>query len=563
MSKWGIFLFCFLPCVAALAQNQTDALRAREEALRALRGFNPATVLKGYTANPQESTLQPQEGSNALSAEGLNALKNNGTARDVYSQAGHRAKVRANPKSAGMEYAEALLEHPDEVLEGACYKQAGECKTKPVVKTCEESVNYRKSTCKDTLKVVVKTITQSFSRALMPSPFQATTTFDLTACPAGDWHCASANTVMLAPNCEHLVVEVSRNQQSMVVSKQPTCTDATVGVQLSGWGELSSSLNVTVTEYVSEDQWNTRDCERLKMEHATSPFILDESQSCLDANQTKKIGGISIQRACWGRRFHYQCGTMNSSSCAPLMHQGCSQTGSSCAQSKANRCERYSQTFSCMQQFCMPEKTVCPGKIPCADGQCDTSKSEASDDMAEGLSRLGALAGAASDVAGNQVPSGMPAIFSGKAQECKKHPLGIRDCCTGKGWGDWIKHCPHDLQILQRAKKENRVVYLGSYKKEKLGARRYSYCIFPTRLAAIFQIQGRGSQLGISYGTAKHPDCRGLTPEELERINFSALDLSPLEKELITRMALPNDTSIGSANQSHIEKLKRQGRAHD
>ncbi|RMW99878.1 type-F conjugative transfer system mating-pair stabilization protein TraN [Legionella jordanis] len=563
MSKFGLILFFFMFTACAVAQNQNDALHARDEALRALKGFNPATVLKGYTANPQESALQPQEGSNALGAQGLNALKNNGAANEVYRQAGNRAKAKSNPMSHEMQYAERLLENPDGVLDGACYKQAGECKNESVIKTCDESVHYTNSSCKDTLNVLVKPITQSFSRVVTPNRFQSTATFDLQACPPRDWRCTTANTVLIAPNCEHIAVSVSRYNQSMLVAKPPTCTDPTVTVQFSGWGRYSAPLQVNVTEYVSEDQWKTSECERIKTEHAKSLCIMDASQSCLESNQVKVIGGISIKRPCWGRGYSYQCAAVNSSPCAPLINQGCSQTASTCVEAKANRCERYSQTFSCMQQFCMPEKTVCPGKIPCADGQCDPSKNETSDDMAEGLSRLGALAGVAGDVTANQVRSGSPAIFTGSAKECKKYPLGFRDCCTDSGWGDWVKHCPQDLQVLQRAKQENRVVYLGSYKNHKLGARHYTYCIFPTKLASIIQIQGRGGQLGIPYGTAEYPNCRGLTPEELERINFSALDLSPIQQELMARMALPNNGSINNANQSHIERLKQQGRAHD
>ncbi|HEO1455340.1 TPA: type-F conjugative transfer system mating-pair stabilization protein TraN [Legionella pneumophila] len=563
MRQFGFILFGFLFTACVSAQNQNDALHARDEALRALNGFNPATVLKGYTANPGESALQPQEGSNALSAAGLNALKNNEAANDVYNQAGSRAKAQSNPMSIEMQYAEQLLDNPDGVLDGACYKQAGDCKNESVIKTCDETVHYKNSSCKDTLNVLVKSLTQSFSRAVTPNRFQLTATFDLQACPARDWRCTTANTVLIAPNCEHLKVEVFRNNQPMLVTKQPTCTDPTVTVQFSGWGRYSAPLQVTVTEYVSEDHWSTSDCERIKTEHTKSFCIMDASQSCLEPNKIKAVSGISILRPCWGRGYNYQCATVNESSCTPLINQGCSQTGSACAATKGNRCERYSQTFTCMQQFCMPEKTVCPGKVGCSDGQCDTSKNETSDDMAEGLSRLGALAGVSADVSSNQVRSGESAIFTGSATECKKYPLGFRDCCTDSGWGDWIKHCPQDLQVLQRAKQENRVVYLGSYKKHKLGSHHYAYCIFPTKLASIVQIQGRGGQLGIPYGTAQYPDCRGLKPEELERINFAALDLSPIQQELIARMALPNNDGINNANQSHVERLKQQGRAHD
>lgn len=563
MSKFGLIFFVFLFTACAAAQNQNDALHARDEAMQALKGFNPASVLKGYTSNPSESSLQPQEGSNPLGAQGLNALKNNSTANEAYNQAGTRTKIRTNVNSPEMRYAEKLLENPDSVLEGACYKEAGGCKSQSVIKTCEEFVQYSKFSCKETLDVQIKSVTQSFSRVVTPSRFQSVAMIDLQACPLKDWQCTSANTLILAPNCEHLKVTVTWYNQVLLVTKEPTCVDPTVTVQFKGVGRYSASLQVNVTEYVSEEHWKNGDCERIKTEHSNNQCFLESSQSCIDEELVKVIGGIAIKRPCWGRAYHYHCAAVNSSSCTPLINQGCSQTASNCIQMSGNRCERFSQSFACMQQFCMPEKTVCPGKITCADGHCDTSKSETSDDMAEGLSRLGALAGVAGDVSANQVRSGAPAIFTGTPQECKKYPLGFRDCCTDSGWGDWVKHCPEDLQALQRAKQENRVVYLGSYKNHKLGAHHYTYCIFPTKLVSIVQIQGRGGQLGIPYGTAEYPNCRGLTPEELERINFAALDLSPIQQELIARMVLPNNGSINNANQSHIERLSLQGRAHD
>ncbi|KTC84282.1 conjugative transfer protein TraN, partial [Legionella brunensis] len=173
MRQFGFILFGFLFAALVSAQNQNDALHARDEALRALKGFNPATVLKGYTENPQESTLQPQEGNNALSAQGLDALKNNETAKEVFRQAGRRPKVRPNPNRFEMQYAERLLENPDSILEGACYKQTGICKNQSVIKSCDESVHYTKKACKDTLNVLVKPIRQSFTRVLTPNRFQS------------------------------------------------------------------------------------------------------------------------------------------------------------------------------------------------------------------------------------------------------------------------------------------------------------------------------------------------------------------------------------------------------
>ena len=201
--------------------------------------------------------------------------------------------------------------------------------------------------------------------------------------------------------------------------------------------------------------------------------------------------------------------------------------------------------------------------MPCFDGDCDQSTEELSEDFGEGISQLGALVGTADNVYQNQIPNGAPLVFKGESKECKKHPLGVRDCCTDSGWGDWVVHCPKDLQDLIKAKSEGRTVSLGSYKKKKWRSRHYVYCVFPTKLAAIIQIQGRGAQLGLSFGSAMMPNCSGLTPEQLEGIDYSRLNLSELEQELTAKKRLPDNVSSGQSNQSHIEVLHQEGRAHD
>lgn len=187
--------------------------------------------------------------------------------------------------------------------------------------------------------------------------------------------------------------------------------------------------------------------------------------------------------------------------------------------------------------------------------------------MAEGLSRLGALAGAAGDVSANQVRSGTPAIFIGKNSTCRKVIKNVRNCCRGS---HQMTHCSQDEKRLAQAKEEGRAAYIGTYCARKIlkcVEEKESWCVFPTKLSSIIQIQGRLRQLGINFGWAggkeNRPNCRGITPEELERINFAALDLSPIQQELIARMTLPNNGSINRNNQSHIERLKQQERAHD
>ena len=201
--------------------------------------------------------------------------------------------------------------------------------------------------------------------------------------------------------------------------------------------------------------------------------------------------------------------------------------------------------------------------VGCADGKCDLTSPDVSDDINEGVSRLGAVSGTAQEVAANQVNSYQAAIFRGVYQECEKYPLGFRDCCIDSGSLDWMIHCPWQLQQLQKAKLEQRVVYLGHYKPHRFSATHYGFCVFPTKLAGIVQIQGRYAQLGIGFGSVWHPDCRGVTPQELERINFKALNLSEIVAELIGKKNVPQDAAMDAVNTTHVNAMHDKGRAHD
>ncbi|MCI0458861.1 MAG: conjugal transfer protein TraN, partial [Gemmataceae bacterium] len=65
-----------------------------------------------------------------------------------------------------------------------------------------------------------------------------------------------------------------------------------------------------------------------------------------------------------------------------------------------------------------------------------------------------------------------------------------------------------------------------------------NHCCFHTLLARIIQEQGR-AQLGIGWGTAEHPNCRGLTVEELQAIDFTQMDMSEYIADLQQRIAVP------------------------
>lgn len=555
------FLLIGLLSGCALAANKNDALTARESAMNALKGLNPSAILPGFTESPKEQTLKAKE----LKRSGINALSSNATGQDIYRNAGrHASRLSAN--SPEVRYAEQLLDNPQEVLNGACYTQKAECTEKRSDHTCFESIAYKGLTCAEELKVSVQPISQTVTRTIKVSPFGLETTVDLSRCAKGEWRCSDAYLIKFLERCEGVDISVTTNNRTRNITKTPTCTDPTFKIKRSHW-ERELKLTITLTQKITDEEWMHRDCDRVQTQTNQGQCFIKEANKCLDANQARWINGVLVTRPCWKQEYNYQCMYITSSGCTGLMNQGCSQVGSQCSAHQQNQCTQYEQTFRCMEQQCLPEKTVCPGTVGCADGQCDESQIEESTDAGEGISRLGVLFGAAGDVAANQIHSGVTAIFKGHNSTCRKVFANMRNCC---GSSYQMTHCSDDEKRLAKAKEEGRAFKVGEYcAKRMMGCveTKESWCVFPNALAAIIQIQGRYSQLGITFGRAKDDDneanCRGVSPEELERINFSALDMSLIEKEFVERMTPPNNGQISQVNQSRIQHLSAQGKAHD
>lgn len=522
-----------------------------------LSHFNPQDVFKNYTNNPSQVSLKPGEGQDTLKSAATNEVSQNKKANELYSHVQSRGKVKPNSNSTEMLDAEKLLEQADDVLKGGCYKVKDSCKRTQEKKTCLESLSFTSRQCQKPRTVTIESSTRTINRRISRN-YQNEQTINLTECPQFDWSCTKANTVNIGETCEKLQVSASIYGYTLNVKRQPTCQNPefTLDIPLFGY---YSDLTISVAEYDSKDSFNKPSCN---ITSQTEQCTLERAE-CISPNTARIINGISIYRDCWGTVEYYQCGKVTYSSCSAILNEGCYQVQSTCKAQNGNICYKFEQEFSCSKEICSKEKEVCIKKVPCADGKCNQTIEEISKDFGEGVSKLGALIGTADDVYQNQVTSGTPQVFRGDSKECKKHPLGVRDCCKDSGWGGWVVHCPKDLQDLIKAKSEGRVVSLGSYKKKKWRSRHYVYCVFPSKLAGIVQIQGRGGQLGLSFGSATAPNCSGLTPEQLERIDFSALNLSALEQEFTSKKRLPDDLSSSQNNASHIEVLHQKGKPHD
>src|SRR5690606_31308263 len=131
------------------------------------------------------------------------------------------------------------------------------------------------------------------------------------------------------------------------------------------------------------------------------------------------------------------------------------------------------------------------------------------------------------------------------------------NCCklSMKGWGHDIgAGCSKDEKDLMNARRKNLCIYVG---KEKTGildvVTKHYYCCFGNMLDKVVNIEGR-KQLGMNFGSARRPNCRGLTLAEIQRINFDKVDFSEFINELKVKFAENYDSFSKKQNTNDLKK---------
>mgnify|MGYP001597135605 CR=1 FL=1 len=92
-----------------------------------------------------------------------------------------------------------------------------------------------------------------------------------------------------------------------------------------------------------------------------------------------------------------------------------------------------------------------------------------------------------------------------------------------------------------------------------------SYCCFSfnSKLARIIHEQGRPmlktfqSQQGGIWGDTKQPNCRGLTPEEFQGLDFSQMDLSEYFEDIKTKATATVQQNVGDKVQKYFDNIKK------
>ncbi len=297
--------------------------------------------------------------------------------------------------------------------------------------------------------------------------------------------------------------------------------------------DLAATAILTYEEESYEilpDEW-TSTCPRLeeKSDQGLCHYVTKE---CTQGPQTRKIKGIPVTRDCWEETYTYSCAYPSKNDCGPLRARGCAQIASSCKKKVGSSCVVFSQTYQC-KGGSKTAHSITGGKTPfCLDGNCRDQGWELNDEMMSTLAQLSVL----KELQG-QFQSG--GFFKGEKHKCSKQITSFKDCCgSAKGWGKDLgfAKCSSEEKLLNQKRKKSLCHFVGTYCSKKiLGkcvTKKSSYCCFGSKLLKAFHEQGR-PQIGLGWGKAKKPQCRGFTIEEIQKIDFSKLDLSEVFEDLM------------------------------
>ena len=271
---------------------------------------------------------------------------------------------------------------------------------------------------------------------------------------------------------------------------------------------------------------------------------------------------FQIHQDCWEYSYHYLINESSDNECKKYEdNPNCTAAERECLLQENGSCIRHRVKYQC-QKTVKTDGYVCGDKFFCSDGSCSDIENNVNSDFGHAVSQLATLAQAGKDIGLN---ANNLRAFSGRPMYCRRSGFGFSDCCKDSGWGHKVglAKCSSEENALGQAKEKKLVVYVGTFCSKKILKkciqRKSSYCVFDNKLARIIQYQGRSGQLGIGFGGASSPDCRGMSVDELQKIDFNRMDYSDFYDELNERTNMPDRNQIMEhMKNSIVDQLKSQ-----
>ncbi|WP_371223511.1 conjugal transfer protein TraN [Orientia tsutsugamushi] len=294
---------------------------------------------------------------------------------------------------------------------------------------------------------------------------------------------------------------------------------------------------------------------------------LTESNECYEVNRINYDGGdrvffdkFKVNRPYWKQKIVFSCTSDPKDGCKHLKIQNCELKNSTCQKSVANICLLWQHDYSCStEKQTMLRSLLRNNSIFCLGGNCNTPTIIPNRDIAK-VAHLAMLNQMSKDIKTNPV-----SVFSGKPRKCKKDVFSFLNCCSSMtGWGRDIglSQCKSKEQELALYRKKGYCYYIGTYCSSRIPilgiclARKSTYCCFQSKLARIFQEEAR-KQLKIDFGTPECPNCRGLTVKELQKVDFTKINMDELFGDILTKAQNSMNKDIIAGIKDKVHRMQQ------
>jgi conjugal transfer mating pair stabilization protein TraN len=293
-------------------------------------------------------------------------------------------------------------------------------------------------------------------------------------------------------------------------------------------------------------------------------------RQCMDSTPSKLINGLLVERPCWKeqaaflrkRRIHQQI------DCEALRNKNCSLIQSKCIEGEEINCSLWELTYECFNQFHFSSLD------PFSNQECCVQSIEPNLSFSEVVAKLSVFQAIKEELANAKAYDPLKVeIFKGSPKKCNKSVASdvVYDCCfsySGLAKQIGLAKCDADELALASLREEGLCHYIGMKEDKLLDLVTTNYehvfCCFPTKLGRVINEQGR-DQLKIEWGNAEHPNCQGLTIEQIQKLDFNKINLEEvferdfkgLEKRYQEKAQSFQDPE---KSKDHLESIKQKMR---
>lgn len=326
-------------------------------------------------------------------------------------------------------------------------------------------------------------------------------------------------------------------------------------------------------------------------------------KTCVAANETRLIDGMSVYRDCWEWAIEYACiQPAVTTTCDDPVARGGVLSSTSCVQGVT-----IDGAFECInenREYAFTKKPAgttseldCSGRQYCIDGNCFDVGSAPDPDFKNAVVGMEAMR-----QAGGYLDDNTFEVFKGQDKRCSKNVA--QNCCKGTGsslsgltnlaimggsayafdvlgvatgrsavFGLGFEPTTFALSIavavvtemlkcdkeetLLAVKREKRLChYVGEYCSRKLNlgftkiciSHKETYCCFNSKISRIINEAARKMLPGLGWGSAESPSCNGLTIAQFQSLDLSSIDFSEMYDDIVPKM--PNPATVTATIES-------------